>query len=167
MVTAEEIQRRFSKLNEILEKHGHNPSNLVAILQEVQAEYRYLPEEVMSYIATDLRIPASTVFGVATFYAQFSLKPKGKIVIRVCDGTACHVRGSTQVRYAIREKLGLKDGEDTTEDLQFTVETVSCLGACGLAPVVTIDGEVYGQTTPEAMKIILDQLVAKGRSENG
>ncbi|MGB9868140.1 MAG: NADH-quinone oxidoreductase subunit NuoE [Bacillota bacterium] len=165
-MTAEEVQRKFCRLNEILAKHKHDPANLVAILQDVQAEYRYLPEEVMSYIATDLGIPASTVFGVATFYAQFSLKPKGKVIIRVCDGTACHVRGSTQVRYAIREKLGLKDGEDTTEDLQFTVEAVSCLGACGLAPVVTVNDEVYGQTTPEAMRIILDQLLAKGRSEN-
>jgi len=163
----EEIRRRFTKLNEILEKHRHSPANLVTILQDVQAEYRYLPEEVMNYIATDLRIPASTVFGVATFYAQFSLKPKGKIIVRVCDGTACHVRGSNQVRYAIREELGLKNGQDTTDDLQFTVETVSCLGACGLAPVVTVNDEVYGQTAPEAMKIILDQLIAKGRSKNG
>lgn len=162
-MTTQEVQRRFSKLNEILDKHEHKSSNLVAILQDVQSEFRYLPEEVMSYIATDLQIPDSTVFGVATFYAQFSLRPKGKVVIRVCNGTACHVRGSQEVRDAIRRKLGLKDDQDTTDDMQFTVETVSCLGACGLAPVVMIDDEVYGQTTPEAIEKIIDQLLAKGR----
>ncbi|HHV78470.1 MAG TPA: NADH-quinone oxidoreductase subunit NuoE [Firmicutes bacterium] len=165
-MTTEEVQRKFTKLNEILDKHEHKPSNLVAILQDVQAEYRYLPEEVMSYIATDLQIPASTVFGVATFYAQFSLRPKGKTIIRVCNGTACHVRGSQNVRYAIMQKLGLKEGQDTTDDMQFTVETVSCLGACGLAPVVMIGDEVYGQTTPETMQVIMDQLLAKGRKSD-
>lgn len=165
-MTGVEIQRKFKNLNAILDKYENKSSNLVPVLQEVQEEYRYLPEEVLSYIATALGIPASTVFGVATFYAQFSLNPKGKIVIRVCDGTACHVRGSEKIRDIVREKLGLREGKDTTDDLQFTIETVSCIGACGLSPVVTIDGDVHGQLTPEAITIIMDQLLAKGGKEN-
>ncbi len=165
-MTGVEIQRKFKNLNAILDKYENKSSNLVPVLQEVQEEYRYLPEEVLSYIATALGIPASTVFGVATFYAQFSLNPKGKIVIRVCDGTACHVRGSEKIRDIIREKLGLPEGKNTTDDMQFTIETVSCIGACGLSPVITIDGEVHGQLTPEAITIIMDQLLAKGGKEN-
>ncbi len=168
VVENEMFQRRFDKVNGIIEKHGGKVSNLIAILQEIQAEYRYLPEEVLTYVATALGIPPATVYGVATFYAQFSLKPKGKYIIKVCDGTACHVRGSEKLRYVVREKLGLDDSKDTTDDLKFTLETVSCIGACGLAPVVTVnDHEVYGQLTPEALSIILDQLVAKEKPGHG
>ena len=168
VVGNEIFQRRFDKVNSIVEKHGGKVSNLIAILQEIQAEYRYLPEEVLTYVATALGISPATVYGVATFYAQFSLKPKGKYIIKVCDGTACHVRGSEKLRYVVREKLGLDDSKDTTDDLKFTLETVSCIGACGLAPVVTVnDREVYGQLTPEALSIILDQLVAKEKSGDG
>jgi NADH-quinone oxidoreductase subunit E len=159
------FQRKFDKVNAIIERHGGKVSNLIAILQEIQSEYRYLPEEVLTYVATALGIPPATVYGVATFYAQFSLKPKGKYVIKVCDGTACHVRGSERLRYVVREKLGLDDSKDTTDDLKFTLETVSCIGACGLAPVVTVnDRDVHGQLTPEALSIILDQLIAKEKA---
>lgn len=160
------FQRKFDKVNSIVDKHERKVSNLIAILQEIQAEYRYLPEEVLTYVATALGIPPATVYGVATFYTQFSMKPKGKYIVKVCDGTACHVRHSEKLRYLVREKLGLDDSKDTTDDLGFTLETVSCIGACGLAPVVTVnDDEVYGQMTPEALAIVLDQLIAKERAE--
>ena len=152
-------QRNFKKLQEIIEKHEGGGSHLIAILQEVQEEYRYLPEEVLTYVATAMGISPATVFGVATFYAQFSLVPKGKYVIRVCDGTACHVRGSEPINFALRRELDLEAQQQTTEDLQFTVETVSCLGACGLAPVVTInDTEVYGEMTPDGVIEVLQKI---------
>ena len=128
MTPVEVAQRKFERVNEIIEEHGREQSALIPILQEVQAEYRYLPEEILTYIATAMGLSVATVFGVATFYAQFSLEPKGKYVVRVCDGTACHVRHSMPVYNAIRSKLGLKDGKYTTPDMMFTVETVACLG---------------------------------------
>ena len=166
-MTAAEVERKFSKLNEIVKKHGGKASNLVAILQDVQAEYRYLPQEVLTYVATALKVPPSVVFGVATFYAQFSLNPKGKYVIKVCDGTACHVRGSDHVNFAIREAAGLKGEENTTRDLRLTVERVACLGACGLAPAVMVnDVEVYGQMTPEEGRKLVERLLKEeGRPE--
>jgi NADH-quinone oxidoreductase subunit E len=161
MTAVRAAQRKFERVNEIIEKHGRDQSSLVPILQEVQAEYRYLPEEILTYIATAMGLSVATVFGVATFYAQFSLEPKGKYVVRVCDGTACHVRQSMPVYEAVRSKLGLVDGKFTTPDLMFTVETVSCLGACGLAPVMTINDEVHGKMTPEAACIIIDTLLER------
>jgi len=154
-------QRSFEKVNEIVKKYEAKESALIPILQEVQEEYRYLPEEILTYVATALDISPATVYGVATFYAQFSLDPKGKYVISVCDGTACHVRGSSPVLEAIKKKINLTEGKKTTDDLRFTVETVSCLGACGLAPVVVINEKVYGQMTPEAIELILDQLMQR------
>ncbi len=156
------MERRFERLQEIIESHQGKVAHLIAILQEVQEEYRYLPEEVLTYIAAAMKVSPATVYGVATFYAQFSLIPKGKYVIRVCDGTACHVRGSEPIHFAIRENLGLAGGESTTGDMQFTVETVSCLGACGLAPVVVINGdEVHGQTTPESIVKAIKKIVSR------
>lgn len=151
--------RSFEKINEVIEKHGKTQAALIPILQEVQDEYRYLPEEILTYVATALNLAPATVYGVATFYAQFSLEPKGKYVIRVCDGTACHVRGSNPVRDAILKRIGLKGEKRTTPDLRFTVETVSCLGACGLAPVVMINDQIYGQMTADAINIIIDKLL--------
>ncbi|MGI6130588.1 MAG: NAD(P)H-dependent oxidoreductase subunit E [Bacillota bacterium] len=159
MTPVEVAQRKFERVNEIIEEHGREQSALIPILQEVQAEYRYLPEEILTYIATAMGLSVATVFGVATFYAQFSLEPKGKYVVRVCDGTACHVRHSMPVYNAIRSKLGLKDGKYTTPDMMFTVETVACLGACGVAPAMVINGEVYGKMTPEAACMIIDTLL--------
>ncbi len=149
----------FSKVDAILEKYGTKKANLVAILQAVQEEYKYLPEEVMTYLGTKLPVSPATVFGVATFYSQFSLEPKGKYIVKVCDGTACHVRGSMPVYNAINKKLKLQDGIFTTPDGLFTVETVSCLGACGLAPVVVINEKVYPQVTPDAINTIIDTLL--------
>ena len=149
-----------SKLDEILQSYGCKKSNLIAILQKVQEEYRYLPEEALIYIGTKIEgLSPATVFGVATFYAQFSLEPKGKIEIKVCDGTACHVRGSMPVLNAIRNKLNIKEGQLTSENGLFSLETVSCLGACGLAPVVVINGKVYPQMTSDAITIVLDTLL--------
>ncbi len=148
------------KLDEILESYEYKKSNLIAILQKVQEEYRYLPEDAIIYIGTKIEgLSPATVFGVATFYAQFSLEPKGKFEIKVCDGTACHVRGSMPVLNAIRNKLDLKEGQLTSENGLFSLETVSCLGACGLAPVVVINGKVYPQMTSDAISIVLDTLL--------
>ncbi len=155
---SKEHERQFVRVNEIIAQYQAEESALIPILQKVQEEYRYLPEEILTYIATALGISPATVYGVATFYAQFSLDPQGKYVVRVCDGTACHVRRSQAVLDAIRKKVGLGNGEKTTKDLGFTVETVSCLGACGLAPVVMINDHVYGNMTPEAIIEILDTL---------
>ena len=153
-----------SKLDEIINSYEGKKSNLIAILQKVQEVYRYLPEDAMIYIGTKMEgLSPATVFGVATFYAQFSLEPKGKYEIKVCDGTACHVRGSMPVLNAIKARLELKDGQMTTDDGLFSLETVSCLGACGLAPVVVINGKVYPQMTSDAIKIVLDTILKEDR----
>ena len=151
--------RRFEKICEILDRYDRQPSKLIPILQAVQAEYRYLPKEALAYVATSLGLPPARVFGVATFYAHFALKPKGKYVIHVCDGTACHVKNSEGLVSAIRKKLGLTADKNTTDDLLFTLETVSCLGACGLAPVLTINDDVYGRLTGDVDE--LKEILAK------
>ncbi|MBP9015042.1 MAG: NADH-quinone oxidoreductase subunit NuoE [Candidatus Atribacteria bacterium] len=156
------LSRQFEKVNAILEKYSHNVDNLIAILQEIQSEYRYLPEEILTYVATALQISPAQVYGVATFYAQFSLEPKGEHIIRVCDGTACHVKGSLQVLKAVRENLGLREGENTTSDLLFTVETVACIGACALAPALMVDEEVHGQMDEEKVRQLIDHLLGEG-----
>ncbi|OPZ65399.1 MAG: NADP-reducing hydrogenase subunit HndA [Firmicutes bacterium ADurb.Bin506] len=159
MALLETTHRDFANVSKIIGRHGKGQQELVPILQEVQAEYRYLPEEILSHISTAMGIPPATVYGVATFYAQFSLEPKGKYVIRVCDGTACHVRHSMPIYEAIRKKTGLRGKRITSADGLFTVETVACVGACGLAPVITINDEVYAQMTPEAAEMIIDALM--------
>lgn len=149
-----------SKLDEIINSYDGKKSNLIAILQKVQEVYRYLPEEAMIYIGTKIEgLSPATVFGVATFYAQFSLEPKGKYEIKVCDGTACHVRGSMPVLNAVRAKLNMQPGQLTSDNGLFSLETVSCLGACGLAPVVVINEKVYPQMTSDAITIVLDTLL--------
>ena len=150
----------FKALEEILRSFDYKKSYLIAMLQKVQGIYKYLPEEAMTYIGEHVDgLSPATVFGVATFYAQFSLEPKGKYEIKVCDGTACHVRGSLPVLNAIKEKIKLEEGKFTTKDGLFTLEIVSCLGACGLAPVVVINEKVYPQMTPDAITVILDTLM--------
>ena len=146
----------YSKVDEIMSSCGADKSHLIAILQKVQEEFRYLPLDVMTYIGKKIEgLSPATVYGVATFYAQFSLEPKGKYEIKVCDGTACHVRGSMPVLNAVYQCLNLKDGMYTSEDGLFSVETVSCLGACGLAPVVVVNDKVYPQMTADAIKIVI------------
>jgi NADH-quinone oxidoreductase subunit E len=153
--------RKFEKVCSILDEHGRNPARLIPILQAVQHEYRYLPQEVLTFVATSLDLPPARVFGVATFYAHFALEPKGKYVVRLCDGTACHVKGSNDILDALRERLGLTGKRNTTEDMLFTVETVSCLGACGLAPVVVVNETVYGQMTAARAVALLDEIVER------
>ncbi len=150
----------IKQLDEIIAQCGGKKANLIAILQKIQEIYRYVPEDAMIYIGTKIEgLSPATVFGVATFYAQFSLEPKGKYEIKLCDGTACHVRGSIPVLNAIRAKVGLTGEQVTTGNGLFTVETVSCLGACGLAPVVVINEKVYPQMTSDAISMILDEII--------
>ncbi|MDR1492858.1 MAG: NAD(P)H-dependent oxidoreductase subunit E [Planctomycetaceae bacterium] len=153
--------RKFDKVCEILDKNHHDPARLIPILQQVQDFYRYLPEDVLTFIATSLSTPPSHVYGVATFYAHFTLKPKGKHTIRLCDGTACHVRGSEKNLNALYERLKLSPSQHTTDDMLFTVETVSCLGACGLAPVIVVDEKVYGSVTPEEAVALVENIIAE------
>lgn len=153
--------RKFERVWEIVDQNGRNPARLIPILQEVQAEYRYLPEEILTFVATSLGLSPAKVFGVATFYSLFTLKPKGKYHIRVCNGTACHVKSSMGLHEALRERLKLSEGQDTSTDMLFTLETVNCLGACGLAPAMVINEEVYGQLTPEKATAIVDTIAHK------
>jgi len=150
---------KFENVFQILNRHQRRPARLIPILQAVQEEYRYLPEEVLNYIATVLDIPAARVFGVATFYTHFALEPRGKYVFRLCDGTACHVKNSIPILEALRRRLHLTEKKKTTPDMLITVETVACLGACGLAPVLTVNEEVYGQVTPAKALEILDGIL--------
>lgn len=154
-----ESTRKFEKVCEIITKYDRNPAKLIPILQEVQEEYRYLPEEIMTFVASSLDISPAKVYGVATFFSHFTLQPKGKYVIKICDGTACHVKKSTALLETLQEKLGLTDKKNTTEDMLFTLETVSCLGACGLAPVVVINEDVHGAMTPEKISQVLDGII--------
>lgn len=152
-------QGKFDKVCQILEENGKDKARLIPILQAVQEVYNYLPEEILTFIASALDISPARVYGVATFFAHFTLKPKGKHIIKVCDGTACHVKRSTAIIDAIKSKLNVTDKENTTKDMMFTLETVSCLGACGLAPVIVIDNEVYGQVTPEKATELIDDII--------
>jgi NADH:ubiquinone oxidoreductase subunit E len=129
---------------------------LLSILEAIQQKWRYLPEEALRVVAQELQIPLSRVYGVATFYGAFSLEPKGKHLISVCHGTACHVRGAGQLTERLEKALGVKEGE-TTEDGLFTLESVRCLGCCSLSPVISIDGTTYGRVKPEQVLEIVAQ----------
>jgi len=151
------LTRTFDKVERILQKYDYRPEMLIKILLEVQREYRHIPREVVNYIGVALGIPPAKIYGVATFYAQFSLKPKGEYTILVCDGTACHMEGSMNLIKSIEEEIGIKPGE-VTQDLKFSLDKVGCLGACALAPAMVINDEVYGHLTPEKVKEILRKL---------
>lgn len=150
------MENKETDFIEMLDSYKDIKGALIPILQDTQAIYGYLPEAAMKKIAETLRIPFSEVFGVATFYSQFRLKPRGKYVIRACSGTACHVRGGPRVLDTIEEEIGIKSGE-TTDDLQFTIEPVACLGACGLAPVMMVNDESFGRLNKDKAKKILKQ----------
>lgn len=147
---------KFAQVDAILAKYQDQRGTLIPILQDVQQAYGYLPKDVIMYMAEKTGVPASQIYGVATFYAQFHLNPRGRHVVRVCRGTACHVRGSKLVLEAIEKKLGVTAG-GTTADQRFTLETVACIGACGLAPVMMVDDDTHGRLTPEMVDEILAQ----------
>ena len=155
------------KVLSILAVHENNAANLIAILQDVQAEYNYLSEANLTLIADALDISVSRVYSVATFYENFSLEAKGKHIIKVCAGTACHVRKSQPIFDALHDYLGLTGKRKTSEDGMFTLETVACLGACGLAPVMTIDGEVHAKMDPETALALLEDIRAREGAANG
>jgi len=129
---------------------------LISVLEEIQSRYRYLPREAMVLVSERMGVPLSQVYSVATFYNAFSLRPKGRHVVTVCMGTACHVRGSKRVLEQVEETLDIRPGE-TTPDRQFSLETVNCLGACALGPIMVIEGEYFGQMTPDKVEPGLDQ----------
>ena len=154
----------YSVLDNIIKEFGNEEKSLIAILQSTQEHYRYLPKEIFPYLAKKLNISEAKIYGVVTFYENFSLDKKGKYVIKVCDGTACHVRHSIPVLNELKKVLGLKEGQKTTDDFLFTVETVSCLGACGLAPVMMVNETVYSAMTPEKVVQVIKSIK---EAENG
>ncbi|MCI6287563.1 MAG: NADH-quinone oxidoreductase subunit NuoE [Lentisphaeria bacterium] len=163
--TAAEMAARMENAEQVLKANNYDKARLVPILQEVQARYGWLSQDLISYVARAVGLPPARVYGVATFYAHFTLKPKGKHVIKLCDGTACHVKGSTKLLTALRTRLGMAEGDDTSKDGMFTIDTVSCLGACGLAPVMVIDSEVHGQVKPDQVDAILDAVLENDKNE--
>ena len=151
-------QSYYAKTDEIIEHYGPKPASLIPIMQDIQAEYRYLPGELLTYVAEQIGITEAKAYSVATFYENFSFEAKGKYVIKVCDGTACHVRKSMPVLEALWKELGLSRKKHTTDDMMFTVETVSCLGACGLAPTMMVNEEVHPSMTPEKALAVIEEL---------
>lgn len=151
----------FTVLDQAIKDYGNQEKALIAILQRAQEFYRYLPREIFPYLSEKLDIPEARIYGVATFYENFSLEQKGKYVVKVCDGTACHVRKSIPILEALRKELGLSEAKKTTDDLFFTVETVSCLGACSSAPAVMVNDEIYPTMTPETAIALINELKEK------
>jgi NADH-quinone oxidoreductase subunit E len=145
---------QYQKLKEVIDFYRGKDGATIPILQDVQSIFGYIPEIAVDYISQELGIPATNIYGVVTFYAQFHTEPRGKYIIRSCRGTACHVKGGKAVLKTIQDKLGLEDGE-TSPDLKFTLETVACLGACALAPVVVINQNYYGNQNPQKILRIL------------
>ncbi len=148
----------FSVVDEILKTNGCKQQAIISVLQDIQEHYRYLPQEVFPYLAEKMGMSEASIYSIATFYENFSLEPKGKYVIKICDGTACHVRKSIPILERLRKELGLSESKKTTDDRNFTVETVSCLGACGLAPVLTVNDVVHPEMTPDKASELIKQL---------
>lgn len=154
----------MDRVEQIIDSYGCQKANLIAIMQDIQSEYKYLRADVLERIAEKLGISVAKVYSVATFYENFSLEAKGKYIIKVCDGTACHVRKSQPIFNAISEYLELEGKQKTSADGLFTLETVACLGACGLAPVVTINDEVHSKMSPELAIDLLEELRREERA---
>lgn len=150
------VEEVVSKTKEIVAPWKDHQGGLIPVLQAVQKEFGYLAPDAMRTVSTEMRIPTAEIYGVATFYAQFHLKPRGRHVIRVCRGTACHVRGSLKILDKVKETLHVKEN-DTTEDLRFTLEPVACIGACGLAPVIMVDDQTFGRLVPDKVPDIIAQ----------
>ena len=153
-------QKLKQEVKEILEQYTTAKDNLVPILNDVQVKYGYIPQIAQSEISEYLNIPMAEIYGVITFYSRFTLKPKGKYAISVCLGTACFVKGSEKLMNRLKERLGIKEGE-TTKDGKFSIDSTRCLGACGIAPVFTVNGEVYGRATVKKLDEVLDELMSK------
>jgi NADH-quinone oxidoreductase subunit E len=144
------------KIGEIIREYDSSRDSLISILQDVQSEYRYLPESILKLVARKLGLPLIQIYGVATFFKAFSLKPRGKHLLSVCLGTACHVRGAPAILDEVERKLCIEPGE-TSEDMQFTLETVNCLGACALGPIMVMDGEYHGQMVPGKVQATINR----------
>lgn len=147
----------LKKVDQVLKKNRRDKNALIPILQDIQEEYNWLPKETLEIVARELDLSLTDVYGVITFYRTFSLKPRGKHIITVCQGTACHVRGGHRIAEAISRELGINSGE-TTEDLKFTLETVNCLGCCAIGPIVVVDGEYYGGMTSQKVASLLKKI---------
>ncbi|MCR5826683.1 MAG: NAD(P)H-dependent oxidoreductase subunit E [Oscillospiraceae bacterium] len=154
-------QSALQRVEEIIEGYGCRRENLIAMMQDIQNEYKYLSTEALELIADKLNIGVAKVYSVATFYENFSLEAKGRYIVKVCCGTACHVRKSQPIYDGLREYLDLHGKQKTSSDGLFTLETVACLGACGLSPVMTVNDEVYPKMTPESAIDLLKTLRAK------
>jgi len=155
--TIVEEQLDLSLLDPVFETYAGAEGALIAVLQQAQGIYGYLPAEVLARIAERMSVPVSQVYGVATFYSQFFLTRRGEHIIRVCDGTACHVKGAPRLISAMEKELGISAGE-TTPDYKFTLEVVYCLGSCGLAPVAVIDDHVVGHLVPDKILDVVRKL---------
>jgi NADH:ubiquinone oxidoreductase subunit E len=146
------------KLEGILTRYRENEGNLISILQDIENEFGYLREDAINWMSDQIDVPPAKFYGVATFYAQFHLKPKGRNVITACCGTACHVKGSERLINSLVRELNIPKGEDTSEDLKFTVEKVNCVGACSIAPVLIVNKTVHGKMTPDKLKKTISTL---------
>ena len=156
----------LDRAGEIIDSYGSKRENIIAIMQDIQAEYKYLSKDVLSLIADKLGIGVAKVYSVATFYENFSLEVKGKYIVKVCNGTACHVRKSQPIYDGLREYLNLSGKQKTSEDQMFTLETVACLGACSLAPAMTINDEVHAKMTPDTAIALLEDIRKKEAAQN-
>ena len=148
----------YSLIDSILERYDYKQNMIIAIMQDIQGEYRYLPKEALNYVGGKLHMTAASLAGVATFYENFSLTEKGKYIIRVCDGTACHVKKSADIQQALYDAIGMTAEDNMSADGLFTIERVACLGACGLAPVCTVNGVVHAQMTPKKARELIAEL---------
>ncbi len=159
------MQQNLSKLDAVIESYRGKKGAMIPLLQDVQNLEGYLSRNTMQYVAEALDIPPAEIFGVATFYSMFRLKPMGKHIIRICKGTACHVSGANAISASLKEILQLPEGEETTSDMNFTLLEVACLGCCSLAPVIMIDDQTFGKLTPESISGILDRFAYEGEAK--
>jgi NADH:ubiquinone oxidoreductase subunit E len=142
----------------ILDKYHKNKGNVISLLQEMQESFGYIREDTVNWFSKELNIPASNFYGVATFYAQFYLKPRGKNIVTACCGTACHVKGSGSITEKVRENLKIPEGETTSTDGKFTIERVACVGACSIAPVFVANNKVYGKMTSDKAARMIEEI---------
>ncbi len=154
------IERCKKEVNEILSKYSQDKDNLIKVLEEIQVKYGYIPSAAQMEVANYLKMPLAEVYGVITFYSRFTTKPKGKYNVSVCLGTACFVKGSKEILDRAKIKLGLEEGQ-TSEDGKFSLDTMRCVGACGLAPVFIINNEVYGRATVKKFDEVIDEYMKK------